>query len=136
MLMKIAVLVFIIFTIMGYKNMFNPRKLHDKNVKSYKETIAKNGFTTTFVSTLIITIIFGIYFTLLYYNIGKINELLAWLSAVQMVSMIYNSFRMVGIISEIGDGKEPKPTSRLYSIPVTVFDTFYISLAIMYMYLV
>jgi hypothetical protein len=79
---------------------------------------------------------FGIYFTLLYYNIGKVNELLAWLSAIQMVSMLYNSFKMLNMVSEIGDNKEPKCTSRWYAIPMTLFDTFYISLAIMYMYLV
>lgn len=136
MLMKVAVLVFIIFTIMGYKNMFNPQKAFNKSVQTWKDTINKSGFTATFISALIITIIFGIYFTLLYYNIGKVNELLAWLSAIQMVSMLYNSFKMLNMVSEIRDNKEPKCTSRLYAIPMTLFDTFYISLAIMYMYLV
>ena len=136
MLMKVAVLVFIIFTIMGYKNMFNPKKSFYKSVRTWRDAINKSGFTVTFISALIITIMFGIYFTLLYYNIGKVNELLAWLSAIQMVSMLYNSFKMLNMVSEIGDNKEPKCTSRWYAIPMTLFDTFYISLAIMYMYLV
>lgn len=136
MLMKIAVLIFIMFTIKGLTNLFKPNESWDKSVQQYRDMIDKNGFGVTFATMFIVSVIFSIYFISLYYNIGKVNELLMWLSASQIVFCLISSFKAINIVTQIAEGKNPKRTNLFLRFGTVVFDTFYISLAIMYMYLV
>lgn len=136
MLMKIAVLIFIIFTIKGFMNLFKGNESWNKSMQPWKDMIDKSGLGVTFATVLILTIVFDIYYILLYYNIGKVNELMMWLSASQIIFCIVNSFKTINIISQIAEGKNPKRTNWLIRFGTVVFNTFYISLAIMYMYLV
>lgn len=136
MLMKIAVLVFIMFTVKGFINLFKCNESWDKSMQQYRDMIDKNGFMVTFITMVIISVIFSTFFILLYYNIGKVNELLMWLSASQIVFCLISSFKAINTISQIAEGKNPKRTNLLLRFGTVAFDTFYISLAIMYMYLV
>lgn len=136
MLMKIAVLVFIMFTVKGFMNLFKGNESWDKSMKQWKDMVETSGIGVAFATMFIITSIFSIYFILLYYNIGKVNELMMWLSASQIVFCLISSFKAINIVSQIAEGRNPKRTNLFLRFGTVVFDTFYISLAIMYMYLV
>lgn len=136
MLMKIFILFYILMCIMGVKRVFCSKdynsNLKNSILKSFETSTPEKSLVSYFWSAIFTSTIYII----AYINIGKINVVMSWLSAIQIMTSIYSSYGVVRLVCDLKDGLKERYLSLLLLYFGSVFDVVYIGLAIYFMYLV
>ena len=136
MLMKIFILFYILICIKGSKKLFdyeNYKVLFKADIlDGFEKNNPDKMLTAYFWSGIFCSIVYIIF----YINVGKINPLMSWLSAMQIIYCISNSYSAVKLVFDIKDGIKEKYSNFISKCFESVFDVVYIGLAIYFMYLV
>lgn len=129
--MEILVLFYIFLTLYSIKSLL--KKEDESYYNKIKEEIQD---PTKLAIYTIIVIFFGLLITtpliILYVNASKYTELLAWLSAAQILIAIKHFIDAIVMMGKVATGTY-KLKNRIYKLLMVSFDVFYIVLVLQYL---
>lgn len=128
--MEILVLFYIFLTLYSIKDLLKKADMtpYDKIKEDVQDPIKLAVYT-------VIVIFFGLLITIplivLYANASTYTELLAWLSAAQILMAIKHFVDAIIMMGKVASGIY-KPKSKIYKLSIISFDVFYIVLVLQY----
>ena len=134
MIIKIMLILFTIITFYNIKNLLkNQGNEHVINEykKSVKDTNKKNTNTGFSFAYIIITLIYIMFFI----KIGKINDILMWFSALQIILLLKYTFSKFDTLIKLSEGNYDKIkfTKFWYKSLRIIFNLIYIVTIFYYM---
>jgi len=133
MLIKIMLILFIIVVFYNIKNLFENQD--KKFINSYKEFVKNGSKGIANATYLIIYIIITLIYIIFFIKIGKINDILMWFSAFQIILLLKTLFSNFDMLTKLSEGNYDKIkfSKFWYKLLRVIFNLIYIVTIFYYM---
>ena len=134
MFIKIGLLIFGIMTLKGVMGLKELNKSSAENDLKLKEGMDTNGKESVYTAWLISALIVITFYLILFFNIGRMNEIMGWLSTIQIILVLKGFLNATIRLNNVYQGIPNKDYKIMRRIFIKIFDLGYISLAAYFLY--
>lgn len=133
MLFKVVVIIFTLIVISEIKGLFKKQNVKDF-IGQYNDLVKRIGVTRTNRTYIFTALGINAYLIVFYIVVGGMNELLMWVSALQIILALKNTYSMLSMTvnMEKGDFDKVKLSTIYYRVFNTFVDISYIGLIVYY----